>query len=394
MANTLKFGNGQWGTKVGSALAYNDEDGNFKPLPFNFTRSTSGTRINKDGLIEVVTNNKPRIDFKDDAKGALLLEPSRTNLITYSEDFSQWGTLIDGTGVVPNVTSNFAISPDGTQNADKIVFSRASSGGSDYTLIKSDYGGADINGIASIYLKSDSNVDIEITSDDVNYQTITVTTEWKRFEVSDTTSDRLTFGLRGSEPSTLNATIYAWGAQLEAGSYATSYIPTQGAISTREGESCSQTPPVGIIGQTEGTLFVNVNLGKSTEINTSVPIRFNLNNGISTANWVFIGIEGGDDLRVYVRANASNSVDFIKNAVFPSSGNYKIGMSFKSNKTVCYVNGVLQYSVNLGIVPNNLNSIGLGGAITGDAALEKSQTKEVKLYNTALTDAELQALTS
>jgi hypothetical protein len=79
MANTLKFGNGQWATKVGSTLAYNDEGGNFKPLPFNFTRSTSGTRVNKDGLIEVVTNNKPRIDFLNDSNGALLLEPSRTN---------------------------------------------------------------------------------------------------------------------------------------------------------------------------------------------------------------------------------------------------------------------------------------------------------------------------
>jgi hypothetical protein len=85
MANTLKFGNGQWATKVGSTLAYNDEGGNFKPLPFNFTRSTSGTRVNKDGLIEVVTNNKPRIDFLNDSNGALLLEPNRSNIITYSE---------------------------------------------------------------------------------------------------------------------------------------------------------------------------------------------------------------------------------------------------------------------------------------------------------------------
>jgi hypothetical protein len=50
-------------------------NGNFKPLPFNFTRSTGATRVNKDGLIEVVTNNKPRIDFLNDSNGALLLEP-------------------------------------------------------------------------------------------------------------------------------------------------------------------------------------------------------------------------------------------------------------------------------------------------------------------------------
>jgi hypothetical protein len=46
MANTFKFGNGQWAVKDGYALAYNDENGNFKPLPFDFTRSTSATRVN------------------------------------------------------------------------------------------------------------------------------------------------------------------------------------------------------------------------------------------------------------------------------------------------------------------------------------------------------------
>jgi len=72
MANTLKFGtDGNWATKQGSTLAYNDENGNFKPLPFNFERSTSATRVNKQGLIEVVSNNEPRIDFTNDSKGAL-----------------------------------------------------------------------------------------------------------------------------------------------------------------------------------------------------------------------------------------------------------------------------------------------------------------------------------
>ena len=63
MANTLKFGNGNWATKEGSALAYNDENGNFKPLPFDFSRASNATVVNKDGLIEVVGSGQPRIDF-------------------------------------------------------------------------------------------------------------------------------------------------------------------------------------------------------------------------------------------------------------------------------------------------------------------------------------------
>ena len=61
-------------------LGYNSENNNYKPLPFDFTRASSATRVNKDGLIETVGGGEPRIDFKDDSKGALLLEPSRTNL--------------------------------------------------------------------------------------------------------------------------------------------------------------------------------------------------------------------------------------------------------------------------------------------------------------------------
>ena len=90
MANTLKFGNGEWYGKKDTILAYNDENYNYKPLPFDFSRDSSATVINKDGLIETVGSGEPRIDYKDDSKGALLLEPQRTNLLPYSEDFSFW----------------------------------------------------------------------------------------------------------------------------------------------------------------------------------------------------------------------------------------------------------------------------------------------------------------
>ena len=89
MAQTYKFGNGTWARKKGSTLAYSDTNNAFKPLPFSFERNSIATRVNKEGLIEVVGNDIPRIDYTDSTEGALLLEPSRTNLYTYSEDFSQ-----------------------------------------------------------------------------------------------------------------------------------------------------------------------------------------------------------------------------------------------------------------------------------------------------------------
>ena len=101
MSNTLNLGAGIWGTKEDSLLAYNSENGNYKPLPFDFTRASSATVVNKAGLIETVQSGIPRIDFLGNTNGALLLEPQRTNLITQSEAFgnSYWtksGSTIQG----------------------------------------------------------------------------------------------------------------------------------------------------------------------------------------------------------------------------------------------------------------------------------------------------------
>jgi len=101
MAATLNLGNGDWGTKENSLLGYNSENDNFKPLPFDVTRATSSSRVNKLGLIENVTNNIAAIDYQGNINGALLTQPQSTNLITYPVSFgnSYWtksGASIEG----------------------------------------------------------------------------------------------------------------------------------------------------------------------------------------------------------------------------------------------------------------------------------------------------------
>ena len=80
MANTIKFGNGQWATKEDSILAYNDENANFKPLPFVTSRASTATRVNKAGLLETVASGVPRVDYLDNSKGSYLIEGNSTNL--------------------------------------------------------------------------------------------------------------------------------------------------------------------------------------------------------------------------------------------------------------------------------------------------------------------------
>ena len=123
MAQTLKFGNKVWAAKEESVLAYNDINNNYKPLPFDFARASIGTRVNKDGLIETMGQDIARIDYTDSADGVLLLEPASTNLVTYSEEFSNSIWIKSNA----SITANQIVSPDGTLNADLLTSSSGSS---------------------------------------------------------------------------------------------------------------------------------------------------------------------------------------------------------------------------------------------------------------------------
>ena len=93
--------------KVYSAVPTNG-DGDF-----DFARSTSATRVNKDGLIEEVAVNVPRLDYSDGGCPSLLLEPQETQLISYSNDFSN----ADWQKYGVNLYYNSAIGVDGTLSA-------------------------------------------------------------------------------------------------------------------------------------------------------------------------------------------------------------------------------------------------------------------------------------
>ena len=76
----VKLGNGNWAVKEDKLLAYNDNSGLFFNKEFDFSRGSTATYVGRDGLIASAASGVPRIDFTNDTKGHLLLEPSRTNL--------------------------------------------------------------------------------------------------------------------------------------------------------------------------------------------------------------------------------------------------------------------------------------------------------------------------
>ncbi len=174
----------------------------------------------------------------------ILVEPSATNLVSYSEDFSNssWGKSAAGTGVAPAVTLNAAESPDGTQNATKVVFDSGSGTSSGDLSLFEDFFNA-TSGISytqSVYLKGENGGEKILLRNAGNsaYTTVTLTTDWARYEVTETSNlnfGYFSMGLRQAVNGSINSqiTVYAYGAQVESGSVATSYIPTSGSTAQR-----------------------------------------------------------------------------------------------------------------------------------------------------------------
>ena len=392
MSQTLKFGNKTWATKVGSTLAYNDLSGNYKPLPFNFTRSTSATRVNKEGLIEVVTNDRPRIDYTDTSDGVLLLEKAATNLITYSEGFinSSWIKLGSASASVPILTSNYAISPDGIQNATRLQCDL--NGGtttSDQSIIYESHS-PNTSKTISIYLKSNNGQNQEVyfaNTIGVN-DTVVITTEWKRYVFTHSSSDsNLTLGSRGSTGSADVLDILIWGAQSESGNVASSYIPTQGSASTRVAETASGAGNSEVFNDSEGVLFVD-----TSSVNDGQYKFIGISDGTNSNRLgLFIG-NSNNKMSVESVGSGTNLGIYDKGIV--TENNNKIGLKYKTNNCSLWVNG-FEIGVDTSFAAFTNGTLTELSFDRGDGNFDfYGKTKEIGYYDTILTDLELETLTS
>ena len=229
-----------------------------------FTRTGAiATRINSSGYVENVAADTPRFDFNSvtlACKG-LLIEEARTNVWVASNDFSTNWTL---EGVA--VTANSITSPDNTVNASLLVASSGNcrmerqfgiTGGATYsfsvfvkkgtkttvTLQLLSIGGADPLKNGTVTLNFDT-AGLTVSGDAINQNVEVLRNGWYRLSASIVTSASHVIGAFYMFPGGgFGATgeCYSYGAQLEVGAFATSYIPTAGSQVTRTADVANMT---------------------------------------------------------------------------------------------------------------------------------------------------------
>jgi len=329
--------------------------------------------IDNISVKEVTRDNVPRIDYTGGGCPHILAEPQRTNLIPYSEGFSQWSN----SGFE---TSNYSVSPDGTQNASRYLFTGS---GQSSQILTSVSSGIEVSG--SLYIKGVSGETIQIASGGAD-ELFTLTSDWKRYD-STRTALNSSFNINTYGGATARD-IQVWGAQLEIGSFPTSYIPTSGSTVTRNQDQFSRDGIGSLINSTEGCVFGEGNFAESNS---------------SSYNYFLSLSDGTANNRLEIRQSVSNLQFLWRVATYQSeistsgldvSSNFKFAVSYSSANIKFYVNGNLIGTISSPTLwtANTLNRLAFDDGAGGNRLSGK--VKQLQVYKTALTDTQLAALTS
>jgi hypothetical protein len=360
-----------------------------------------------------ITADIPRLDYTGGGCPSLLLEPQRTNVALYSEQFGNAAWFkFEGT-ITPNVIS----APDGTISADlfldtavsqeHVVEQGVSTGVGVHTW--SVFAKAQnlnfliINAFSGSSNRTWFNLSNGTIGTNAAGSTATITNYgngWYRCSVTRNYTSGSFLFVAQTAPSdgvfsytgSVNG-IYLWGAQVELGSYVSSYINTLGSSVTRLADAASKTGISSLIGQSEGVLFIETTYNGA--VNTGLFNRLiTISNGVDN-NFISVS-KNTSTTELYVYAQTAAGVQVNSNPIANTNlvGTHKIALAYKANDYVLYVDGVQRFTdtsaevpacsqLNIGNIPFFSGGDELGGGVN-----------QALLFTTRLTNAELQSLTS
>ena len=393
---------------------------------FNVTRATTATRVNASGFIEVVASGIPRLDYPiGGGCPALLVEPSAQNLVVQSENFTTtWGqtglnitsgftspsnnnsgTLIEATANTGRLRQTFAAGLTSGVTSTFSLFAKLGTQSSGVTLVFQEGTGTNyVSGACQSFRLDTGAVGTSgtlgagftiIGSGIENYGNgwyrCSFTVRLSYTPSSANLTIRPTSVVTANLPVTASGdSCYIFGAQLETGSVATSYIPTTTAAVTRNADVINVSGAVsGCIGQTEGTIYAEVDV----QFNNRNADIIGLASG-SSANGFYLVIRSSSVIELRIRQNSTNALIFQRTGAYPVGIN-KIAVSYKNGDFAISLNGTTTQVDTTTITMPSVAITRASVVPSINFTLDQSiRVRSAALYTTRLTDSELAALTT
>ena len=359
---------------------------------------------------EATIENLARVDY-DGTASSLLAEPQRTNLITYSSDFSNAIWTKSGSSVTLNATT----SPDGTINADKLVEDTSTGGHQIQSITSSSnstiyttsvfvkYAGrewirfTDAQSSNRIHFNTLTGVFGTVSGTVIDYNKTALENGWYKLSLTTTSvatayTPRIALAEADNDVSYTGdgvSGVYIYGCSLEEGSYATSYIPTSGSTVTRNQDIFTRDGIGSLINSTEGTIFVEM----AALANDSTNRYISINDGSSTNRIIFkFGTSSNNISALGLGTATSFSLSYSSATITNMN---KIALKYKVNDCALWVNGVevATDTTFTAYTANTLNQINFSNYASSGQFLD-AKVKQLQVYKTALTDTQLAALTS
>ena len=398
-----------WADFENNRYAVNGVEKPFSDI-FTFTRSTTGTRVNSSGLIETVAINQPRFDYDPvtHAPKGILIEEQRTNLLTRSSEFDNAAWIKDGV----NVSANSSTAPDGSLSADLISINTTSA----FKKAIQQYSASAGIYTFSTYIKAGTVTKtvlyvagFPITSASVlsgpgipgaagSFSGLS-STQWSRIAVTFTATGAGTAQYNiypgDSHNQSTGDSVYLWGAQLEVGSFPTSYIPTTTASVTRSADSVANTgsntvPFSSWYNSSAGTVYTDFNYYGS---DNSFPRIFDINDTVSNSNMISLLQQTSTQQASYNIYSSSVYQGMSIGAPDLRGSRRKFAGTVALNNAAAVINGgALSTNTSLAM-PISLVRMDIGNAHTGTrgACLH---IRELRYYPIRVSNTSLQELTT
>jgi len=382
---------------------------------FDYSGGTNGTRVNKDGLIETIAADTPRLNYSllngvVQDNPTLLLEPQRINIYTYSEDLSQ-GTTLTNT----SVDETSIVSPDGALTGNKLTQTSGAFTRKNLSVILSGTyawsffakkGDLRYLNARSLFVLNgttpeNGNTIIDLDTNTIAYKGTNVTSasierypnDWIKVEIVATdnatgSGDFVDFFFTDSATSTQSTGVagngYIWGIQFESGNYGTSYVPNLITESTtRSADVCNDAEAD--FNDSEGVLYANI-----ADFDNDSYRQLTISDGSNNDAVSIMFTPTENEIVCYVNDGGSTQVS-ISSSLDTHKFN-KIAIKYKANDFSVYINGFLKGEDTVGTVPSGLSTLNFDNGSGVDDFYGK--TKEVITFNEALSDTELETLTS